>query len=196
MRTANEKRTKAKIVEAAWELFYENGYEDTTVDAIVEKSGTSKGSFYHYFNGKDALLSSLSYLFDEKYEALKENLRADMTCFEKLVYLNRELFFMIDTRISVDLLARLLSSQLVTKSEKYLLDRNRTYYKLLRKIIIEGQQKGEITSALSVNEIVKAYAVYERALLYDWCICEGDYSLSRYSEGMIGTFLGGFFLGK
>lgn len=50
---------------AAWELFYENGYDDTTVDDIVERSGTSKGSFYHYFAGKDALLSSLSTLFDE-----------------------------------------------------------------------------------------------------------------------------------
>ncbi len=196
MRKTTEKSTKGKIVAAAWELFYENGYDDTTVDAIVEKSGTSKGSFYHYFDGKDALLSSLSYLFDEKYESLKDNLDPGMSAFEKLVYLNKELFLMIDNSISVDLLARLLSSQLVTKSEKHLLDRDRTYYKLLRKIIMEGQQAGELTGEVSANEIVKAYAVYERALLYDWCICEGDYSLSRYSEGMIGIFLGGFFKKK
>ena len=62
------KTTKKKIVSAAWRLFYEQGYDNTTVDDIVEESGTSKGSFYHYFDGKDALLSSLSILFDEKYE--------------------------------------------------------------------------------------------------------------------------------
>ena len=192
MRKSGEKSTKAKIVEAAWELFYENGYEDTSVDEIVEKSGTSKGSFYHYFEGKDALLSSLSYLFDEKYEDLKVTLTPEMTSIQKLLYLNRELFFMIETRISLDLLARLLSSQLVTKSEKHLLDRNRTYYKLLRKIIIEGQQAGELTGRLSVNEIVKGYALYERALLYDWCICNGEYSLRDYSATMLPMFLNGY----
>lgn len=59
-------------MEAAWQLFYEQGYEDTTVEEIIESSHTSKGSFYHYFDGKDALLSTLSDLFDQKYLALQE----------------------------------------------------------------------------------------------------------------------------
>ena len=50
---AKEKNTKGRIVSAAWELFYEQGYDDTTVDEIVVRSGTSKGSFYHYFAGKE-----------------------------------------------------------------------------------------------------------------------------------------------
>ena len=37
------KTTKKKIVSAAWRLFYEQGYDNTTVDDIVEESGTSKG---------------------------------------------------------------------------------------------------------------------------------------------------------
>ena len=56
------RNTKARIVAAAWRLFYEQGYEDTTVEDIVFESETSKGSFYHYFEGKDALLGSLSVL--------------------------------------------------------------------------------------------------------------------------------------
>ena len=60
MAKKNTRNTKSRIVAAAWKLFYEHGYDDTTVEEIVEESGTSKGSFYHYFSGKDALLSSLS----------------------------------------------------------------------------------------------------------------------------------------
>ena len=67
MSRKNSKNTKGRIVAAAWQLFYQQGYDDTTIDEIVEASGTSKGSFYHYFDSKDALLTSLSYLFDEKY---------------------------------------------------------------------------------------------------------------------------------
>ena len=66
----NTRNTKGRIVAAAWKLFYEQGYEETTVEDIIFESETSKGSFYHYFDGKDALLSSLSVLFDERYEEL------------------------------------------------------------------------------------------------------------------------------
>ena len=62
--------TKSKIVKAAWNLFYKKGYHATTIDDIITASRTSKGSFYHYFKGKDALLGSLAYLFDDKYEEL------------------------------------------------------------------------------------------------------------------------------
>ena len=68
----NTRNTKGRIVSAAWKLFYEQGYEDTTIEDIVWESGTSKGSFYHYFDSKDALLSSLAYLFDEKYEEFEK----------------------------------------------------------------------------------------------------------------------------
>ena len=183
------KNTKGKIISAAWKLFYDQGYDETTIDEIIAESGTSKGSFYHYFEGKDALLGSLSYLFDEKYEELEQQLDMHRTCFEKLIFLNQELFTMIENSISMELLARLLSTQLVTKGEKHLLDRNRFYYKLLRKICQEGQECGEFRTDLSVNELVKMYAIAERALLYDWCICNGEYSLKSYSSSVIPLFL-------
>lgn len=190
MARKNARNTRSRIVSAAWELFYENGYDDTTVDDIVERSGTSKGSFYHYFAGKDALLSSLSTLFDEKYEALTEVLPANMDSFDTLIYLNHELFFMIENSVSLELLARLLSTQLVTSSEKHLMDQSRYYFRLLRKICTQGQQKGQLREDISVNEMVRTYALQERALLYDWCICGGNYSLSQYSTQQLSWTLG------
>ena len=156
------------------------------------QSHTSKGSFYHYFDGKDALLSTLSTLFDEKYEELEKSFPEDMDAMEKLLFLNGELFAMIENSISMELLSRLLSTQLVTEGEKHLLDHSRTYYRLLRKIIVEGQEKGELGKALSAGEMVKLYALCERALMYDWCLCGGEYSLKQYSQRMLPAFLSGF----
>lgn len=186
------RNTKGKIVSAAWKLFYEQGYDDTTIEEIVELSGTSKGSFYHYFDGKDALLSSLSYLFDEEYDRLITTFTPDMTAWDKLLYLNHELFVMVENSISIDLLARLYSSQLVTTGEKHLLDHNRTYYKLLRQIVSEGLANGEFRGNMTVNEIVKAYALFERGLLYDWCICDGNYALANYAAKLLPVLLEGF----
>ena len=189
MARRDSRNTRGRIINAAWELFYEQGYEDTTIEEIIERSGTSKGSFYHYFEGKDALLGSLSFLFDEKYAELKETLDPQMHAFDKLMYLNRELFRMIEDRVSMDLLARLISTQLVTHGEKHLLDHNRMYYRLLRTIIAEGQAKGELKDEFSVNEVVKTYAMLERALMYDWCLCWGEYSLAVYSQRMLPLFM-------
>ena len=185
----NTRNTRGRIISAAWKLFYEQGYEDTTVEDIVFESETSKGSFYHYFDGKDALLGTLAYVFDEKYEELTQTMDPAMTAMEKLIYLNHELFAMIDGGVSMDLLARLLSTQLLAKGEKHLLDRNRTYFKLLRQIISQGQKDGQLRTDCTVNEIVKAYALWERALMYDWCLSGGEHSLVAYTDKMTPAFL-------
>ena len=185
----NSRNTKGRIISAAWKLFYEQGYEETTVEDIVFESETSKGSFYHYFDGKDALLGTLANVFDEKYEQLMEVMDPSRDAMDLLVYLNHELFAMIDASVSIDLLTRLLATQLLARGEKHLLDRNRTYFKLLRRIIGEGQRTGQLRTDRTVNDIVKAYALWERALLYDWCLCGGEYSLVAYTDAMTPTFL-------
>jgi AcrR family transcriptional regulator len=191
MRRSSEK-TKSKIISAAWKLFYEKGFERASVEDIVSLSGTSKGTFYHYFEGKDSLIGTLSTLFDEKYEELLPTLPEQASAIDKLLYLNRELFMMIENSISIELLARLLATQLFAKGERQLLDRDRTYYKLLFKIVREGQRKGELNPRHSANDIVKAYALTERAFMYDWCLCSGEYSLSDYASPLLSAFLSHF----
>ena len=189
MRKKRTQNTRGKIIEAAWRLFYRQGYDDTTVEEIIEESGTSRGSFYHYFQGKDGLLSTLSDVFDQKYDELMETIDPEQDRFEQLMYLNRELFAMIENSISLDLLARLYSSQLVTRGDRSLLAHGRTYYQLLRQIVLQGQERGELRGDVTANEIVRAYALCERALIYDWCLSAGDYSLTQYSAAMMPMFL-------
>ncbi|MCI8428929.1 MAG: TetR/AcrR family transcriptional regulator [Lachnospiraceae bacterium] len=179
MAKKNQRKTKSRIVSAAWKLFYEQGYEDTTIEEIIEASGTSKGSFYHYFEGKDALLGSLAYMMDEKYGELEPDISEDTDCYEVLLYLNHELMIMIEESINLDLLTELYSTQLTTRGEKPLLDHDRTYYKLLRRIMVRGRERGELIKDLSVSEMVRYYAMCERALLYEWCLRKGEYSLSE-----------------
>jgi len=188
-RVTNE--TKGRIVSAAWKLFYQYGYNNTTIDDIVEESNTSKGSFYHYFSSKDDLMGSPSYLFDEKYEELAETMDPSLSPVDKLITMNRELFLMIENTVSVSMLSQLFAAQLTSMSEKHLLDPDRTYYKLLRQIAIEGQAQGLFRDDLSVNDITKSYALFERGMMYDWCISSGNYSLCQYSEKMLPLFIAG-----
>ena len=49
-------KTRSRIREAANRLFLEHGFEETTVDSIVEAANVSKGTLYTYFKRKEDLL--------------------------------------------------------------------------------------------------------------------------------------------
>lgn len=177
-----KKSVRSRIVSAAWQLFYENGYSKTTVDDIIALSGTSKGSFYYYFNTKDELLNSLSDILDEYYEELEEKMDPHMNNYDKLLYINVMTHSMMEEKINIELLASLYSTQLVTVGDNSLMNQNRKYYQLITKIVEEGQQKGEISKEFTVSAITKYYSMCERALVSDWCMSKGSYSLGEYSK--------------
>lgn len=181
--------TKNKISSIAWKLFYDQGYEATTVDQIISECGISKGNFYHYFSAKDDLLNTLSDIFDEEYTKVMDRLDENMDSFDKLIATSRHLFRFIEENVPVDLLSILYSSQIVKKGKKHLLDQQRVYYKVLQQIISEGQSRNQIKNDKSFLELSKIYAMQERAVLYDWCICEGNYPLSSYGIELLEMFL-------
>lgn len=187
--------TKSRIVKAAWNLFYKNGYEHTTIEDIIAASKTSKGTFYHYFKGKEALLNSLSYLFDQKYEELYSTIDHGLSSYDKLLLLNRELFLMIEESVDITLLAYLYSSQLVTKDKKSLSDKKRFYFKWITEIISDGLERGEFKNTSTAEELMNIYAMYERALLYDWALFKGRFSLSEYSNKLLPHVLNTFIEG-
>ena len=141
------------------------------------------------------MLNSLSDLFDEKYEELAAVIDPAMSAYDKLLYLNHELFYMIETSVDIDLLAFLYSSQLTTKGKKSLSDSTRCYFKWITEILEDGLADGEFKDTSSAKELMKIYAMFERALLYDWALFRGKYSLSEYSSlllpHVLDTFVNG-----
>ena len=177
--------TKGRIVKAAWTLFSKKGYDSTTIEDIISLSKTSKGTFYHYFKGKESLLNTLSDLFDDKYEELLQALDPDMSATEKLLFLNHQVFDMIETSIDISILAYLYSSQITTKDTRSLSDTNRLYFRCCTQIIQEGIQSGEFTTKNTAAELMDVYAMFERSALYDWALKDGTESLTEKSDRLL-----------
>ncbi len=59
---------KSEILDAAQGLFFELGYENTPVSAIIDAIGVSKGTFYYYFDSKEDLLDQLTSRFAAELE--------------------------------------------------------------------------------------------------------------------------------
>ena len=67
----NPERTEARkmeIVKAALELFFEKGYEGTSVRMIQERIGKQVGGFYYYFDSKDDVFDAALDFFFASYE--------------------------------------------------------------------------------------------------------------------------------
>jgi TetR/AcrR family transcriptional regulator, acrAB operon repressor len=52
-------RSREKLLEAATQLFAERGYRDTSVQAIGEAAGISRGSIFWHFGSKEGLLEAV-----------------------------------------------------------------------------------------------------------------------------------------
>lgn len=58
-KSARGASTRQRILETAAKLMYKNGVNGTSVDDVLNASGTGKSQFYHYFTNKDALVKEL-----------------------------------------------------------------------------------------------------------------------------------------
>jgi len=64
-RAGDTSDVRAAILEAAVDLFYQQGHAATGVQQIVDAANRTKGAFYHYWNGKESLLLEIHDTFHE-----------------------------------------------------------------------------------------------------------------------------------
>ncbi len=80
MATRNHSKARDKIVEAASDLFFEQGYQATTIDDVIERSGVSRPTLYTHFKTKEDLC--VEYLRERRridLGLLKETMRKEKT---------------------------------------------------------------------------------------------------------------------
>ncbi|MFL6727926.1 MAG: TetR/AcrR family transcriptional regulator [Sphingomicrobium sp.] len=58
-RTARGERTMRKILDAAREEFGQRGFSETSIVGITQRAGVALGTFYTYFDSKEALFQAL-----------------------------------------------------------------------------------------------------------------------------------------
>lgn len=61
-------RRKQNLLNIAYRMFIEKGYENTSVDDIITEAGIAKGTYYYYFESKEATLEAVIEMMIEKAE--------------------------------------------------------------------------------------------------------------------------------
>ena len=62
--------TRQRLVEAATQLFREQGFERTTMRGIAAAAGVSAGNAYYYFSSKDAIVAELYRSLQDKHRSV------------------------------------------------------------------------------------------------------------------------------
>ena len=81
--------TRERILTAATELFYLNGYHATGLDKVIRRAGVTKGNFYYHFPSKEALaIATLEWQFEKVSRELQSQvLTKDSTPLDTLIAL-------------------------------------------------------------------------------------------------------------
>jgi AcrR family transcriptional regulator len=73
-RLAKGQSTREHLLDAARELFARDGYDATSIEAVLRRSGVSRGSLYHHFPDKKALFEAV--LHRVQAEVIKSTTKA------------------------------------------------------------------------------------------------------------------------
>jgi len=173
-------KTKHKIAKTAIELFRKNGYNNITILDICRKAGVSVGTFYHYFESKGAVFSIVIDEIDRNLFTYCDGEESQaQSCLQAIDDFVRY-FIKSHSEIQRDILTLWLSPEFRAIGDSA---GSRSFEALLR-IISEGQNRGEIMTEMTAEEITKYIFIEAKGLLSDWCLHQGEYDLFAYEKGL------------
>ncbi len=125
-------KTKRLLYECAIELFQEKGYDNVSVDEIVKKAGTAKGTFYIYYTSKSAIITQMLRDYDDYYDAVAAKLDPAAAVTDRLESIVRSSCQFTQEAIGLDLIRVLYTEQLLPgRAEQDAMNSDRALYRII-----------------------------------------------------------------
>lgn len=152
---------KAQIIQTALKLFAAKGYENTTINSIIDEAGISKGGFYHHYGSKEELLEDIVRMLIGGMVAIFKEIdaRDDLTALEKTnEYIRRVNAYKTEKVVATAaFLSELYSSGKNVRLESKIYDFAREHVSpIMKKIILQGVEEGTFKTKYP-EEAAEAY---------------------------------------
>ncbi len=156
---ARLEQREADIIQAATDLFAENGFHNTSTRKIAAAAGVSEGTVFHYFSTKNALLLAI---LDGFYEGLtgsaQEGVQETLGTRERLLFLARNhlgnlldnqaiMMRLIQVYLSVDV------NYYMDYRQSHIHSLNYRYTRIFDNVIREGIERGDLDPDLELPSI-------------------------------------------
>ncbi|MDR1293506.1 MAG: TetR/AcrR family transcriptional regulator [Bifidobacteriaceae bacterium] len=159
-RTNNSQRTITAIVDVAGRLFALRGYEQTTIQDIVDGLGMSKGAIFHHFGSKEEIVEAVLARHSVKLIAAADAVASDTSipAEERLVRTAKALHVSDDDGLRmVEHLHKPQNALMHLKMERLLLD---DAAPILARVVQDGVEQGVFDTPYpqEVTEMILAYS--------------------------------------
>lgn len=184
-RQIQAEETKNRIYAAAIKLMDKKGFDGMTIADIGKAARISVGAFYHYFTTKHDILAEIFHRADVYFSTVvAQELRASReSAAEKiLAYFDSYVDFNLGTGIKT-------MQQLYTPKTKFFVKKGRPMQAVLKDLIVDGQEHGELTTDKGPDALVTFLFIFARGIVYEWCLCDGHYNLKKYMREYMGKMM-------
>lgn len=152
-------------------MFLANGYENTSVDAIIEKAGIAKGTYYYYFESKEQMLEEICMMMiAAQAENAEKVLAADIPIPQKVIGIIASFRPAQNEQEIGDTLNRPENVLMHDKVGRRIIE---TVVPLVAKVVEQGIDEG-IFSCDNVFERVRMMIIVSNTLFDDYSFTERD----------------------
>ena len=143
-----EPEKESKLLDSGFKLFINKGFQDTSIQEIVDDAGVAKGTFYTYFKDKYDIRNKLiakksNKLFNDAYKKLKK------TDINKL---DEQVIFIVDyiinylekNKLLLQFISKNLSWGIYTKTINELYQKNETENNTILELFLNGIKEQNI----------------------------------------------------
>jgi AcrR family transcriptional regulator len=187
-REEKKRETRKRIVDAALQLFSEQGYEATTVAQITDLAGVGKGTFFNYFQYKEEIMCDLQgfWAIDEINKLYEQPGPYVPRMRELLVELVRRME--LSRPLVKVMLQGPLSNPFNMANQNEILS---TVYEAATPVIRLAQERGEFNEQYSPDDIARLAVQSFFGCLLFWAMEQGEEKLDVQMERTMDVFFAG-----
>jgi AcrR family transcriptional regulator len=180
-----------EIIEAAGKILTTSGVSGLTIKNLANEMKFSESAIYRHFKSKEEIIiAMLTYLAENIDKRLSSVTLSNETPEEKLntLFLNQLAFFNKNKHFVV----AVFSDGLLDESQRI----NEAIYKLisvkmkhLMPVLMEGQQKGMFTNAITTEELMHIIIGSFRLQMFKWRLANFEFDIQRNGNNMVQSIL-------
>ena len=164
-------RRKQELLQIAYRMFISRGYENTSVDEIIEEADIAKGTYYYYFETKEQMLEEvIGMMIDQEMEAAGRIMQAEIPVPQKIIGMISSLR---PTQEERPIEGALMQPENIVMHEKIRKKIVEMAVPLLSKVVEEGIGQG-IFACDNIAERVRMLLVISSSTFDEGCYTERD----------------------
>ena len=188
-RERKKRETHRRLMGAALQLFREHGYDATTVEQIAEAADVAKGTFFNYFDTKEAILPALA---EWRLRQLEDVLMPEQGApTSPVARIKMALCLVAEDPLANPLLAGRLFAAIMPHRQEQDIHPGRALARLLADQVRQAQVAGEIRADLDplyVGGVIRTL-FFQQLLIWHCGQCPGP--LPDLLSGMVDLLLDG-----